>query len=156
MRRAPSGVHATIVMLAVLLPCAGTVAGEAQDPPSPAAAADPHGAASAEALVELIRMAARAKDKAGFIRAVDRETVPAHVMQRIEATRPRFMDEEVESIVAEARPAESAATIPGFRYNVGYRGVIILRYRGPQAPVEMPFGERAGRFYLATMVRSDR
>lgn len=112
-----------------------------------------YGAKSVDELVQRIKSAAKQKSREAFLKCTCWNRLSGTTRRNLNRTTPTFMKRELQSVDVIA--ADEVAVIEGFAYNVEFLGYLALKYEGLEDPVQIPFGTYKGRYYLASLVRSD-
>lgn len=116
--------------------------GEAQD--------TVYGHASAQKLVEALMMASVEKSNDQFLKCTCWDRLPDSIKSKLKSSTKPLIKPQVRSMTI--RPAQSVPSFEDSEYNVNYLGNIEVQFADGGQPVVLPFGEVAGRYYLATKV----
>jgi len=115
-----------------------------------------YGAGSKDELLLALERAARERSMDRFLSLTCWPRLPSSLKDRFRATTPGFMTKQLESVRFDDAKEDHLAKQREYKWNVNFLGYIEMKYQGDEEPLELPYGEFQGRYYLATTVRADR
>jgi len=120
--------------------------------------ADPaqYGAGSKDELLLALERAVKEKSLEKFLALTCWPRLPSSLKDRFKATTPGFITKQLESLRFNDAKEDHLAKQREYKWNVNFRGYIEMKYQGDEEPMDLPYGEFQGRYYLATSVRADR